>query len=180
MTWEWLASLQSVVELIGSLIPRRVKIAPTHRGIRYRGMTEVSVVQPGVIWYWPFRSEVQVKMVVERPIALASQYLLTKDGKPVLVDGSILYSNHLDDNNLLKAFVETDSIEEVAASVAMACINEMIEASTMAELYDRQMFNRKLRKLLRARLGAYGLKLHRGNIETLSTGFPLLAMGIGR
>lgn len=180
MGWEWLASLQSIVELLGSLIPRRIKIPPTHRGIRLRGMTKVTVLQPGLYWYWPFRSEVLVKLVAARNLSLVSQYVMTRDGKTIWVDGSVIHSIYPDDASIIRAFLETDGIEEVAAAVAMAALNELIEDTLFEELFDRQTFNRNFRQILRKKFKTYGLRVHSGNIETLASGRPILVLGNGR
>jgi len=180
MGWQWLASLQAVVELIGSLIPRRVKIPPTHRGIRLRNMTKVSVLQPGLYWFWPFMSSVSLHLVAVRPAALASQYVMTQDGKPMWVDASVLYSVGDDDESVLKAFLETAIVEEVAGTLAMAALGELIEKTTFVQLFDRDRFSKNFRDSLRIKFAEYGLKVIGGNIETLATGRPLLILGNGR
>jgi regulator of protease activity HflC (stomatin/prohibitin superfamily) len=179
MGWEWLASLQSIVDLIGKLIPRREMIPPTHRGFKFRG-DEIFVLLPGVHWYWPFRSLVLQKRVNNRLISLSSQYLMTQDGKTVWVDGSVLISNYVDRDDLIRAFVVNDDIDEIAAGISMACLNETMEATHWEEIGDRATFNKQFRRRLRKQLRPYGLKVIRANIETLATGRPILLLGNGK
>jgi regulator of protease activity HflC (stomatin/prohibitin superfamily) len=179
MGWEWLASLQSIVDLIGKLIPRREMVPPTHRGLKYRG-NSIFILLPGVHWYWPYRS-----LVVQRPIncrllSLSSQYLMTQDGKTVWVDGSVLVENYLDREDLIRAYVDNSDIDEIAAGISMACLNETMEETHWDKIHDRQLFNKQFRRRLRKQLRPYGLKVVRANIETLATGRPILLLGNGR
>lgn len=180
MTWEWLASLQAVVDLIGRLIPRREMIPPTHRGIKYCGMKTIKVLQPGVYWYWPWRSAIRQACVVNRLISLVAQYVTTADGKTVWVDGSILFCTYDSDDDVVRAFVETEDIDSVSAAISMACMNELMERTQWSELQDRAKFNQQWRSLLRRSLRRYGIRVKRANIETLATGKPIMVLGIGR
>lgn len=175
--FEWLGSLTSMVDLITSLIPRRVQIPPTSRGVKFINMKRTIVLQPGNHWLWPFMSEVTVHAVMPRPVDLARIDVTNVEGIAFRVDASTLVSIHRDDESVIRAFVEHDEIETVIANECMNALCELVSASTSVELYDRDVFNLKFTRLIRRKLKRYGVRTHRAFIATLVTGRPILLVG---
>lgn len=179
MGFEWLGSLTSLVELIGSLIPRREQIPFTHRGVKYAGMKVVHVLGPGNYWVWPFRSMIKQFDIMSRPISLSSQYAMTRDGTTVWIDGAVLVSMADDDDSIVKAFVHNSDISETVAAESMNAICELLSETLWEELIDRSHFNAELTKLIRTKLRKYGVRVHRAYLATLASGRPLLILGNG-
>ena len=177
--FEWLGSLTSLIELITSLIPRRVQIAPTHRGIKFVGMRKIVVCREGNYWVWPVRSEMKVHLISARPIALAKQYVMSSEGTQYLVDGSILVSIVDSEEGIINAFVRNDEIEEICASEASNAICDLMNDSLDDELCDRDEFNVKLTRMTRRRLRKYGIRTHRAYVSSLASGRPILMLGSG-
>lgn len=175
--FEWLASLTSLVELVGSLIPRRVQIPPTCRGIRFTGMRRTSVLQPGNHWVWPFRSEIKVYDVTSRVVDLAQQDVTSLAGVTYRVDASVIISISVLENDLLRAFVEHQNIEEVAAAECVHVLCTLINESLEDRLQDRREFDRRLTYAIKKRLRRYGIKTHRACVATLAKGLPVLLIG---
>lgn len=177
MGFEWLASLGSVVELIGSLIPRRIQIAAHSRGVKYVAMKTPVVLQPGNHWLWPFRSEITVHIIKPRQVNLTYIDVTNIEGKPFRVDAAIQVSIYENDTAILQAFFEHDRIEEIIASEAQDVLCSMVATSHAEELYERLEFNARFTSLIRKRLKRYGVRTHKAYVATLVTGKPILLVG---
>lgn len=179
---EWLGSLTSLVEFIGSLIPRHVQIPPTNRGVLYGGIfskfSRVRVLMPGSYVHWPVRSAIHSYTVTPRVIELAKQYVNSRDGIPFWVDGSLQVSVYDHEDAVVRAFVKyEDTMDGIVTSEATNAISELINESLKEELYDRNEFNKQLTLLIRRRLRKYGVQTHKAYIATLVTGRPILVLG---
>jgi regulator of protease activity HflC (stomatin/prohibitin superfamily) len=175
--FEWLAALTSLVELIGSLIPRRIQVPPNSRGVKFTGMKKVSVIKPGNHWVWPFRSEIKVFDIMPRTVDLAVQDVTAANDDTYRVDASILLSVYPDDNSILKAFFENTRIEDIAATEGMHVLCNLINESDKSVLHNRREFDRILTKRIRKRLKNFGLKTHRAYVATMASGMPVIILG---
>ena len=174
MILESIAWLGELSELIGSLIPRRVLIPPTHGGVKYKRMKKIIPLTSGRYWYWPFISEIHTTPITEQTIALTDHTLETKDGQTVRVHGVITYEVADVEKALVRKWDFEDSIDDEAAAAYCTYITtksfEYIQS-------DRKKVNIELTRKVRSQLNEYGIKVIRAQITTFASGVPIIHMG---
>jgi regulator of protease activity HflC (stomatin/prohibitin superfamily) len=175
---EWIAWLGNLFKLLGDLFPQREKIPPTHRGIKFRNMTESVVLQPGVYWYWPWRTEMHQIVIAQQTFWLDEQEVTTKDNRGVIIRGSVTYRVIDKDSAIIKATVETWDVENQVDDEAMAVYCDYVSSQTFKQIQaDRAAVNKELTKQVRSRLNEYGVRVIRAQLTSFATGIPLLHMG---
>ena len=71
-TFQWLNEL---MQWLGRWVPRLTLIRVTHRGVRFGLGGRVAEVPPGLCWYWPITSELEMVCVAERSSQIAAQLI---------------------------------------------------------------------------------------------------------
>jgi regulator of protease activity HflC (stomatin/prohibitin superfamily) len=75
---------------LSAWVPRLVHVLAYQRAIKFvRDHTEE--IGPGLHLYWPITTQVEAKAVCRQVLNLASQTLVTKDGKTVAASGVVVY-----------------------------------------------------------------------------------------
>src|SRR5690606_24678799 len=119
---------------IGDLIPVRVLIEPTHRGVKYKNMKKIIVLNPGIHWYIPFFTVVHTICVVKQTLDFSIQDVITKDDKPIKVKGSITYTI----SDVEKALVECECLENEIDDESMAVICDYLTSVNLDDLGNRK------------------------------------------
>lgn len=178
MGYEWIAWLGNLIKVLGELIPQREKIPPTHRGIKFVGMTRTVILPPGCYWYWPWRTEVHQLCIAQQTLWLEQQDVTTLDGKPVKLRGSVTYGIDTETESIVKAGVHTWEITDQIDDEAMAVYCKYVGDHDFDTLRgDRDSVNDDLTTLVQERLSEYGVTVVRAQLTSFTTGFPLLHMG---
>ena len=79
--FEWLSEITS---WLVQIVPRMTIIRVTHRGVKFLRGGKLKLVEPGLCWYWPLVTELDIIPVVRQPITTPTQRLVTRDGKRVI------------------------------------------------------------------------------------------------
>lgn len=178
MGFDWLSWLGNLIKLVGELIPQREKIPPTHRGLKYVGMTKVKTLQPGCYWYWPWRTEIHQLCIAQQTLWLEEQDVMTADGRSVKLRGTVTYRLRDDPDSLMKAGVRTWDIRDQIDDEAMAVYCAFVSCKTGEDIHQhRETVNKELTTLVRKRLKEYGVYVVRAQLTSFSTGIPLLHIG---
>ena len=177
MSLDFLASFASLIELIGDLIPKRVKVGPYHVGVKFKWMKKVVFLRAGVHWVWPIVSNVEVRYIGRTPLPLVQQFCMTKDGRTVMVDGTVDIEFFRSEHALMRAFVQIEDINILLCAKGMACVCEMISRTDFADLSDRDDFNERLTDSIKDSFRKLGVRTHAATLETLATGRELLHIG---
>ncbi len=115
----WIGEL---ISWIGRWIPRLVIIRSTHAGVKFvRGSIE-KAVKPGICFYWPLLTELEVVAVVRQTHNLITQTLVTKDGKTVVCSIVLVYKI----SDVIKALCRTYDIEDAITDIAQTSLSDII------------------------------------------------------
>ena len=178
LTFEWITWLGNLIKLIGDLIPVREKVPPTHRGLLFKKMQEIKVHEPGIYWYWPWRSEYHQVCIAQQTLYLEEQKLTTADGQTVFVQGTITWKIFPDEEAIRKSSVYTWEIENQIDDEARGIYCDFIESRTFDEIHGNQDKSRDdLTKMMVERMSEYGVKVVRAQMLSFANGFPLLHIG---
>jgi len=125
---EWFVQL---FETFFSVFPRLMLIRTTHKGIKWRHGNNVSCLDPGLHWYWPIVSDIDVVVVARRPLNLPSQVLMTKDKHPVALGGFVVFWI----NDVVKAYGERNwDVEQTVGEISTAAIVETVMQNNLDDL----------------------------------------------
>lgn len=82
--------LGDIAQWVGSLFPRLRNIRSTHGAVKFKHGKAVPV-RPGLVWYWPITTDLEVVPVARRTMQLAAQVITCADGWPIAVVAIVMY-----------------------------------------------------------------------------------------
>lgn len=172
MDFSWLSE---TVNAIRAFFPRREIIRNTHRGVKW-SRRKPKELGPGVRWYWPLVSDVEVIPVARQALGLSTQTLTTKDGKTVAAGGVVVYHIH----NVLLAIGEKnydvdDTIAEVSRAAIVSVVNQWKFNELFADLDDIKV---DLTKECRKQLRKFGVAVESAALTDFCTCRPISLLGI--
>jgi regulator of protease activity HflC (stomatin/prohibitin superfamily) len=85
------AWLNQLIEAVFRFCPRIVIVRATHAGVKWVHGWKVKAMPPGLHWYWPLTTEVEVLVTARQTLSIPDQVLTTKDGKKVTVKTLVVY-----------------------------------------------------------------------------------------
>lgn len=110
---EAFAWIGEIFQWIARFIPRLEICRATHGGVKFVNGKKVKPITPGLYFYWPLVTEIEIIPTRQQTIDVPPQKLTTKDGKSVLVASVLVYE--VDDT--VKACADTYDIDKTASDV---------------------------------------------------------------
>lgn len=168
----WIGDL---IRAIAQFIPRLQLVRATDRCIKFTG-PRTKEVGPGLHWWWPLVTELEIHPVVRQVKSLPEQKLQTKDGVTVMVDAVLIFE--VDDLHtfIVANYDADDSLEEVAQEAVLTVVMEM----SMEQLRDPEMrkkVNSRLTTEARKALKSFGASVERLRLQSLAPGSVLIHAG---
>jgi len=148
--FEWLSE---ITRWAVQVFPRMVVIRTTHRGVKFVWGSQLVLVDPGICWYWPVVTELELIPVVRQPITTPTQRLVTDDGKRVVAAAVVVYRI----SDPIKAVGQNWNVDETIEDIAAAAIAVTITKHT----YNGVLvgINDQLKEACRAELTKYGVSI---------------------
>lgn len=172
LSLEWLGWLSETIQTIGDLIPRRVFIDPSQVGIKFKNMTEVVILKPGIFFYWPFFSKFRLESAVKQTLYLGNQIILTSDGTPIKIESSILFEVFDFVTAVTKFNCYITQIDDDARNIICKYFSTL---SYREEIIGKTSeINEELTKMVSEKLKEYGIKVHRVQLTSIASGIPIL------
>jgi regulator of protease activity HflC (stomatin/prohibitin superfamily) len=141
----WIGDL---VRWVTSWLPHLVLVRRTEGAVKFiRARTKE--MGPGLHFFWPITTEVEVRPVVRQVMGLGTQTLTTQDGQAVIVDGLLVFTIGDLHTYLVDNWEAEDSLGEVGqAGIRKAIVNMDFDAiqKGMADVDNR--LTREAQKLL--------------------------------
>lgn len=85
------AWLSELVHTFYKFIPHILIIRATHGGVKWVRGKKIKPLAPGLHFYWPLTTEVEILVTARQTLAIPDQVLATKDGKTVVVKTLVVY-----------------------------------------------------------------------------------------
>lgn len=162
------AWLGQIFEAMLQFVPRRVIIRATEGGVKWSLWREPKEMKPGVRFYWPLISDIEVETVARTSFNTPTQPLQTRDGKEVVAGGVVVY--HINDviqawgkQNNDPANTAQDIVQAVIAQVVSHHKHEYILEEMTGEIEEE--ITQKARKQLRQ----FGVYVGRAGLSAFST-----------
>jgi regulator of protease activity HflC (stomatin/prohibitin superfamily) len=162
------AWLSQIVEAMLQLIPRRVIIRATERGVKWSLWREPQEMLPGIRFYWPLITDIEVTVVARQTINLPTQSLLTKDGQTVVAGGVVIYKI----SDIVKAIGKINwSPEDTAGDITQAAIVEVIASRECNNILKNigGDVEKQLTSTCRKQLRQFGVYVSRAALVDFST-----------
>ena len=159
--------LNDIVQALLKFVPRPIIVRLTHGGVRWRLGKYAKELKPGFHIIWPLITDYEVIVTARQTHHLATQSLVTKDGKQIAVGTLIVYSIR----DVMAAIAErnwdTDSVvNDISLAVVVDEITKLNYNDLHLEIADRvaQELTQKCRKQLRQ----YGVYVHRVRLTEIA------------
>jgi regulator of protease activity HflC (stomatin/prohibitin superfamily) len=165
--------LGTIFEAILQMVPRLVIVRNTHAAVKWKTRGRTIAIPGGRrTVYWPLVTEIERIVTARQTINLATQCLMTKDQKQVVVGGYIVC--HV--NDVLKAIAEKNwDVDSTVGDITMATIVGVIMQNTLQELMDgiaagpNGNFMQNLTGDCRKQMRQYGVYIDRAGITDFAT-----------
>ena len=166
-----LAWIGQVVEWIGRWIPRLTILNTTFGGVCYTGhwRKEMTVTAhgPGLLVWWPLRTELATYPIVRQTDDLRTQTFATSDDKTVAAAGLVTYEL----SDILLLLPRTFEPQKLIREVSLTAIHDVCCRMSWDELKDEQRrgtLETKLRNAARRQLEEYGVRVLRVQLTDLA------------
>jgi len=120
-------------------VPRATLVRSTHGGVKWRtnllnrAEPEVIELKPGLHWYWPLTSELELIVTARRPVDIPNMSILTSDGKSIIVSAAVVFRI----NDVIKALGEKNwDVDSTLVDVSQSVIFRAIRRRTFQQLTD--------------------------------------------
>jgi len=163
--FDWLSE---IFQAIISIIPRLLIVRATHRGIKWRRGHTVIEMAPGLHWYWPLVSEVEVVVVARQTLNTPSQALLTSDSKQLSVGGVVVYRI----NRPLLAYGEKNwDVDSTLSDIIQAAIVRIVTRRDLNYLLENlcDAVEKELTEECRKEMRPFGVLVQRAAFTDFTT-----------
>lgn len=150
-------TLSNIIKTFIRFIPHLIIVRATEAGIKFvRGKKVVKLV-PGLWWYWPITTEVDIYPIVRQIIDLPPRLIMTNDCQSVLVSGVVVYS--ISD---IKAFI-VDNYEAEASikEVSSAAVRDIIVTTNLEDVQqsDTEEIDSRITEQVKESLIEFGIEV---------------------
>lgn len=166
----WIGDL---VRYCARLVPRLQLVRITERAVKFRWGKAVEV-GPGLHWWWPVTTEMDIVPVVRQVLSLSEQTIQTSEGKTVVADAIIVYSI----TDLYTFLVENHDADANVAELAAAGVRKAILSTPLAEVVGgRAKFDNRLTSEAQKSLKGFGVEVEALRLQSFAEGHVLIHAG---
>lgn len=157
-----------------AFFPRREIIRHTHMGVKWSLWRKPRAVDPGVRWYWPLITDIEVIPVARQPQATTIQSLTTMDGTEVAVAATVAYRI----NDVLAAIGEKNyDIDDTIGERIRVAVASIVMGKNYEDLLGTTV-EKELTARCRKQLRPYGVTISSASLTDFTTCRPLNLIGI--
>ena len=147
-----------------------------HGGVKWKRGKHAVLVKPGLCWFWPAVSVVELYPVVRQTVNLPTQCLLTANNHEVVVGGIVVY----DVADVLRLLTTTHEPDDAVRDLALVAIKLVVTTRTLDELRTEQgAIDDALTKELRQKLARpFGVRVLSCYLSDFATCHVLKLVGL--
>ena len=161
----WIGRL---AEWIGQWIPQVKHLECTDIAVTITRGSVVRVRSPGLVVLWPFWTSYYCRPGNIQTCIPPTKTLTTADGRTVVAGVMVRYEFDRSEESVVRALIETDSVEDSLADEVCAVLCALITSKTFSELMeDRTAINRSLTGRISTQLSQYGVRVLRAQLADL-------------
>lgn len=169
------AWLGDIIQWVGKLIPHIAIVRATHAGVKFKRGKHAIEIKPGIVWYWPIVTEVDIIPVARQTHNLPTQALMTQDGKKVVVSGVVVYKI----KDIVKTMARNWDVSDTINDITMVAITHVITKHDFKYLMEHitDDIQDKLTRETRSKLRMYGVQVYRTALTDFSTALVIKNIG---
>jgi regulator of protease activity HflC (stomatin/prohibitin superfamily) len=171
MHFEWLSQ---IFDALLSFFPRREIVRNTHGGVRWSLWRKPREIKPGVRFYWPLITDIEIIPTARQPHNASSQSLVTSDGEPVSIAVSIACRIN---DVLLAIGARNYDIDLTINERARIAAANIVLGTEYKDLFAEDVADRLTREC-RKQLKKYGVFVESASLTDFTTCRPLNLIGI--
>ena len=159
--FSWLSQL---IETFYRFFPHIVIIRATHAGVKWVRGKHIKALQPGLHFYWPLTTEIEVLVTARQTLAIPDQVLTTKDGKKVTVKTLVVYKIR----DIIQAIGKVNwDVDSTVNDLTQSAVVRVVATHTLDEILkgtaDESIVN-TMTKEVRKELRQYGVHIVRAKL----------------
>jgi len=156
--------LSTMIETFYRFIPHIVIIRATHAGVKWVRGSKIKAMQPGLHWYWPLTTELEVMVTARQTLSIPDQILTTKDGKKVTVKTLVVYKIR----DIIQAIGRVNwDVDSTVNDLTQSAVVRVVATHNLAEILqgmtDETIIN-TMTKEVRKELRQYGVYIVRAKL----------------
>jgi regulator of protease activity HflC (stomatin/prohibitin superfamily) len=150
--------ISEIAQWLGRFIPRLLIVRSTHAGVKFRHGKRPEPLAPGLRFYWPLVTEVEVIPIARQTHNLPTQALLTADGKKVVVSGVVVYKI----KDIVATIARNWDVSDTINDITMVAIMQVVTTHTLEYLLKHltDEVQDKLTHETRKKLRVYGVGVY--------------------
>lgn len=148
-------------------IPRWTIVDTTHGAVKFVKGHTVVACSPGVHWYWPVTTIMQVHPTARQTSNLRSQTVMTSDEKTIAVGGMIVYEI----SDIEKIIAHTFDPDETIKDIAVSSIHDVCCQLSWSEMREQQRngaLDKKLKAEAKRDLDKFGVRVLKVTLTDLA------------
>lgn len=116
-------------------------------------------LKPGLVWYWPLVSDLEIVVTARRPVEIPVMSLLTKEGVSIIIAAAVVFRI----NDVIKAFGEKNwDVDSTLVDITQNVIFKAIRSRTFEELcQDSDGWINELTEQTKKELNKFGILVER-------------------
>ncbi len=159
--FSWLSQL---IETFYRFIPHILIVRATHAGVKWVRGKHIKALAPGLHFYWPLTTEIEIMVTARQTLAIPDQVLTTKDGKKVTVKTLVVYKIRDIVQAIGKANWDVDTtVNDLTQSSVMGVVATHTADEILAGIADGTITH-TLTKEVRKELRQYGVYIARAKL----------------
>lgn len=151
--------LGEFVTFLVSFIPRFKIVRWNERAVKYKGGGLPTKVEPGLCWYWPWKTHLVEYNVSRMVLSIPPISIETKDGIPCCVGIVVVYKIV----DVLRYEVENFETEESISEVAQAALRNIVTDHDWSKLggqaTDDSRLDGVLKRRMQSELSRFGIEV---------------------
>lgn len=149
--FEWVGRF---IDLLVSFVPRFGVIRSTHLGVKWpRGKKSVGL-GPGIHWYWPLLTEMEIIVAARQTNQLPAQSLTLADGSDYSVRGVCVYSI----NDVVAAIGQKNwDVDQTVTDLSQAAITEIVMECDEDSIRNLKGINKQITERAQELLNQFGV-----------------------
>lgn len=167
--------LRDLFGFMARCIPHLGLVRATHCGVKFRRGKQVKVLEPGLFFWWPLVTEIELIPAARQTINLPPQVLVTRDGRSVVIGAMVVFRVV----NARKALASTYDFAGTIHDEVMAAITTSITQRRLSDLLEDfpEVLPSQLTHCASEALGEYGVEIIHCTLTDLSPCFCLRNIG---
>lgn len=164
--FEWISGL---IEWFGRFFPNYKIIKATEGGVKFKSNGSAVALAPGVHWFWPARTVIDVWPSKRQGDDLRSQTIVTTDDKTVVISGMVIYEVA----DMLLFAANTYDGPTTAIEIVLTAIHDVCCRMSWEELKTEQRkgtLDTKLKNAAKIMLDDYGVRVLKVMLTDLAPG----------